>query len=327
MGRFLSSQYPKSFNRIVRPWPCNLAYFWICVSPLAGYSPGAEQRDAQLVLNAHSIPFKTISLNHAEHFYVPPVLAKLAKKHLNNYFLENRPRHKKLVRWPIHPHSYLIILLLCPIILWFGWTKGVWPIPDVVYSYGVPVPQNWQGLGSLNAAAVHFSHQWERIFTSLTLHADVRHLSGNMFFGAIFLIVLARMTGWGAAFLLTILAGGLANILNIFFQPLSYRSMGFSTALFACAGIMGGIESRRVESRKKMLLPIAAVVALLALLGTEGENTDYSAHICGIISGLIIGFLGGFKLGKFESFIGQTAFAITGLLILACAWVMAFWHT
>ena len=40
---------------------------------------------------------------------------------------------------------------------------------------------------------------------------------------------------------------------------------------------------------KRILLPLAAGVGFLALLGAEGRNIDYAAHIFGLGAGFIVG--------------------------------------
>ena len=42
---------------------------------------------------------------------------------------------------------------------------------------------------------------------------------------------------------------------------------------------------------RRLLLPIAAALALLTILGTEGKHTDLGAHFFGFVSGLALGLL------------------------------------
>ena len=79
-------------------------------------------------------------------------------------------------------------------------------------------------------------------------------------------------------------------------------SIGFSTALFAAVGALSGLMSLR--SRALAVPPLAAGAALLAMLGTEGENTDYMAHICGLACGTGLGLLLGLILRRFPSSAG-----------------------
>lgn len=119
--------------------------------------------------------------------------------------------------------------------------------------------------------------QWYRSITALTLHADLLHLTGNTVSGALFLPLLARLVGVGRAVYLTML-GGTAVV-----------SMVFSTALFAVMGALAGVMSLQRRGGRNMFLPVAAGVGLLALLGTEGERTDYAARVAGLACGLVLG--------------------------------------
>ena len=46
---------------------------------------------------------------------------------------------------------------------------------------------------------------------------------------------------------------------------------------------------RRTAAYLKKSLPLIIVALVLAMLGTEGENTDYGAHLFGLLSGFIVG--------------------------------------
>jgi rhomboid protease GluP len=75
--------------------------------------------------------------------------------------------------------------------------------------------------------------------------------------------------------------------------------------------------------RRRLLLPIAAALALLAFLGTEGERTDVGAHLFGFLAGALLGLLTGYLLGKF----GRPGRKSDLLLALAAAgMVVGSWY-
>lgn len=69
---------------------------------------------------------------------------------------------------------------------------------------------------------------------------------------------------------------------------------------------------------------LAAVIAILAMLGTAGENTDYGAHIAGLFSGLFLGFLTGLAHKFHWHSIPQALAASLALALPLCAWFLLY---
>lgn len=245
--------------------------YWRRITRAAGISGWRQRRDLALALDARAIPFKIISIAGREHFYVPPVLEQAALAELAAYEAETgKPvsAHK-----PFHAHTDWIYapLYMLPMLAVYSFDAG----------------GNLKLLGALDNVKVFVYVQWHRIITALWLHADAGHLAGNCFFGALFLCLLARVCGIGRAWLIACLGGIAGNFASAFIHKPGYASVGFSTAVFAALGGMGGVMLARSASRPAM--PIAAALALLAMLGTAGANTDYGAHICGLGAGMFLG--------------------------------------
>ncbi len=188
----------------------------------------------------------------------------------------------------------------------------------------MPSPDTWLSLGELNNIHLFLHHEYYRLVTALTLHADAAHLTGNIFFGLIFLYILSRIIGPGRALLYTILGGICGNFLSALIHSFSYKSIGFSTAIFASLGILGGIMSVINFNKRSFLLVTGAILGILAMLGTEGQHTDYSAHTCGLGCGFILGLLEGWGKTKHLFGLSQIKSAFTALLILYVAWFLAF---
>ena len=167
---------------------------------------------------------------------------------------------------------------------------GWWPLPVE----HLPDPDYWLTRGGLDVYRVRVLGEWWRTATALTLHADSLHLFSNLLFGAPFLILIARRLGLGLALGLTLLAGIMGNTLNALYRPLDHTSVGFSTSLFGMVGILCADIAVRDNGhgfKRRVLLPLAAGLALLAMLGAEGERTDYAAHIFGLLSGFGLGLV------------------------------------
>ena len=150
---------------------------------------------------------------------------------------------------------------------------------------------HWFAGGALDRVRVMNDGQWWRLITALTLHADSVHLLGNVFFGGLLVYSLCRHLGSGIAWFSVLLTGVLANAINVTFHDESYRSIGFSTAVFGMVGMLSGMRLRRIGGWQEMVLALGSAASLLALMGSSGERTDLGAHFWGVGVGLLIGMI------------------------------------
>jgi rhomboid protease GluP len=185
-------------------------------------------------------------------------------------------------------------------------------------------PVNWIELGSAQAGKI-LDGQWWRTVTSLTLHSGVLHLFGNLAIGGFFIVYLCRDLGSGLAWTLLLLSGILGTLANAWFQPAYHTSIGASTLVFGAVGILAALQVVRGKSslRKNWFLPVAGALALLAMLGTEGKNTDIGAHLFGFVFGIILGLAGEYFVERF----GRPGPRL-GVLLALCAAavpVVAWW--
>lgn len=149
---------------------------------------------------------------------------------------------------------------------------------------------DWLGAGMSHAGSIR-EGEWWRIFTSLSLHADVIHLAGNLVFGLVFAFFAGQLLGWGVAWSGMLLAGALGNAVNAFVQAPGHMSVGASTAVFATVGILAAYRWGKGQMRFKRWVPLGGGLALLAFLGMGGERTDIIAHVAGFGSGCLFGFV------------------------------------
>ena len=80
----------------------------------------------------------------------------------------------------------------------------------------------------------------------------------------------------------------------------------------------------RQTQRRKAILPIAAGAALLAMLGTEGENTDYAAHVAGLLCGLALGLGESWRMRRGWPALPQIPAGMLALAVPTLAWWWAF---
>jgi len=187
-------------------------------------------------------------------------------------------------------------------------------------------PVDWTGLGSVNAWAVT-NGEWWRLLTGLSLHSGPSHLVGNMVIGGVFLVMLSRELGSGPAWFLVLGAGTLGNGINVLVQPPMHTSLGFSTAVFGCLGLLAGIRALEVGrvSLGRQLLPLAAGLGLLGMLGAGGERTDLGAHLFGFAAGAVMGMVVGWAR-PLKLWLQEQQGAVLGpaaAALFALAWFLA----
>jgi membrane associated rhomboid family serine protease len=154
----------------------------------------------------------------------------------------------------------------------------------------------WIEIGAADAALV-MQGEWWRTVTALTLHADLKHVLGNVIAGAIFLHIVCRAMGPGLGSLTVLAAGAGGNLVNAFFYGSLHISIGASTAVFGALGLMGGMgvvrRRRRGAQGRHVWVPIVAGLAILAMLGTAGERVDLLGHLFGFLVGGGLGIVVG----------------------------------
>jgi len=166
--------------------------------------------------------------------------------------------------------------------------------------------------------------EWWRSLTALTLHADLGHALGNALAGALFLSAVFRAFGPGVGGALTVAGGMLGNLGNAALRPAHHATIGASTAVFAALGLAAGHTIVRRRAARPLWVPVGAALALLAMLGTEGERVDLWAHALGLAAGLGLGV--GFARVPAEWLARSTvqwAAGLTAVAAIAGAWLRA----
>jgi membrane associated rhomboid family serine protease len=186
----------------------------------------------------------------------------------------------------------------------------------------------WFLAGAVDSRAILEQGEWWRLLTALTLHADQMHLVGNCIIGGFIVHLLCRTVGYGMGWFALLFSAMFGNLLNIVLRDAPHYSVGFSTAVFAAIGILCGrqLTGRAASLIRQLLLPLGAGIGLLAMLGSSGERTDLGAHLFGLGSGLLFGFLlrlTDLDLPGSRRGLQRVLFALSLLLILFC-WLAAF---
>jgi membrane associated rhomboid family serine protease len=280
---------------------------WPDLAPLVDGTPAGRMSQKQarlwsLVLRARRVPHRVRSLPGGYTVQIPARFARQAVEEILLYQKENVSPHPSIPLPEPEERSRTTVAAMLGLCAFFVLTQKPWPLFD---SY----PQYWHRAGVADAELILSGQVW-RSFTALTLHADPAHVMSNAVIGGAFLILLARRVGSGTAWLLAVLAGALGNLINALVQGPGHMSLGFSTAVFGAAGALAGLKAASGEggfgrhadggpqnvpapaaAGRGWLLPVAASLALVATLGTAGENTDIGAHFFGLLAGGGLGAL------------------------------------
>jgi membrane associated rhomboid family serine protease len=313
-------------------------------------SVAAEKLDARmLVLAAKNIPHVLSPTDRK--LYVPAGDALFALEEIRAFERETE-RRVPPPPLPARDNAPGVICLFLMLVVWHGmrfhWFAVALPDPPFPAD-----PHLWPGLFGLDKLRARNGGMWQLCVTALTLHADARHLFGNVGFGLFFFIPLCRRAGLGAGAAAALVGGALGNAGAALVYgrigtpfPGPEVSLGFSTALFSALGVLcvmnaGDMIRARIFAAahetgnaptagavlRAGAAPLAAGLALLGFLGGGGEiRTDYAAHIAGFVSGLAVGlplqaadarlrFLSGRMRRRVD--VGLCAAA---LLLPVCAW-------
>jgi len=186
---------------------------------------------------------------------------------------------------------------------------------------------DWFSAGTADAQKI-LAGQWWRTITALTLHSGGLHLSGNILFGGIIITRLAHLLRSGPAWFFIIISGALGNLLNALVHGRNHQSIGFSTAVFAALALLcvSTMKLQSAPSWRRWPIPLMAGCALLALLGTSGEQTDLGAHLFGFISGIICA-VSAFKI-TLPALVRtrlNTLLSLLTALMLVGAWALALY--
>ena len=244
----------------------------------------AAVSERSLVLAALQLEHALVQVGRVWQLQVPAAIATEARRELNDYDYENRPRPAAIPVREIESGVAGAVGYAAVLILFAA-------VEDLTV-FGI----DWRSAGRLHAGDV-LAGEWWRTVTALTLHLDLGHLTANLAFGLFFGLFAGRYLGSGLAWCSILFAGAAGNGLNALLQTAEHRAVGASTAVFAALGLLSAYVWRRGYLRHlswpRRLAPVVAGVALLAYTGTGDENTDVVAHLTGFVCGFGLGLIYG----------------------------------
>ena len=235
-------------------------------------------RDDSLVLLSQGISHRLIRSEEGPfQIFILPEHEEKAKNQLDLYRKENPPKAEN----PPIPLSFSL--------------QPFWVLlaPTIVTLIDFSDKVNLHSPGISDASKV-LKGEWFRSLTAQTLHGDLRHFASNLLCGYIVMnmityrIPLLRLSPFIA------IAAAIANLCVSFTVQTNFRSLGFSTFVFATIGCLSVIEFRLMPKETHGLLrrfaPLCGATSLAVFLGL-GENADILGHAYGFLAGLFCGFI------------------------------------
>jgi len=152
-------------------------------------------------------------------------------------------------------------------------------------------------MGALYGPLTVLQGEWGRLFSAMFLHGGMTHILMNMF--SLYLIgrgveVYFEKKAYISIYLFSGLLGGLASL---YIHPVSV-GIGASGAIFGVFGALAGFflahRNKIAAHSKAFMKDFAIVLGLNLALGLSIPSIDVSAHL----GGLLIGLIGGFVISK-----------------------------
>ncbi len=162
--------------------------------------------------------------------------------------------------------------------------------------------------------------EWWRLLTAMFLHGGMTHILMNMF--SLYLIgrgleVYFQKKAYLSIYFFSGVIGGLASL---YMHPLSV-GVGASGAIFGVFGALAGFflahRDKIAQQSKQFIKDFGIVLGLNLVLGFSIESIDVSAHI----GGLVIGMIGGFVIAKNYKWVWLYSAAMTGVMLLMISYL------
>ncbi len=264
-----------------------------------------------LVLTAAGVESQTAGTNGEFSLSVESGNASTAIALLADYDRERLNRRRASA--PVVEHSSNVAWIVAGAILLIHLATG----PITTHTIGFVI-------GSARASAIRSGELW-RCLTTLTLHADSMHAISNSISTLIFLGPLARLIGGGPALSLALFSGGVATLVNVLVRSPTYNGIGASTAVFACVGLLAGIQGRGGTGLAlwRRYRAIGGAVGIVAMIGANPE-TDVLAHVLGTLTGILVGLSLDRSYWTDLTDRAESAFGWAAAIALSLAWGLAY---
>jgi len=179
-------------------------------------------------------------------------------------------------------------------------------------------------MGALYGPLTVLKGEWWRLFTAMFLHGGMTHILMNMF--SLYLIGRGMEMYFDTRSYLTIyiFSGLLGGLVSLYMHSNSV-GVGASGAIFGVFGALAGFflaHRDKIEAHSKAFMKdFAIVLGINLVLGLSIPSIDVSAHI----GGLIIGLIGGFVISKDPKWIWAYSVAMLMIIFAVMQYLPAYY--
>ena len=184
--------------------------------------------------------------------------------------------------------TYTLIILNCIVYLFSAMESQAFVNMDL---------QVLVDMGALYGPLTVLRDEWWRLGTAMFLHGGMTHLLMNMF--SLYLIGRGAEMYFDTKSYLSIyiFSGLIGGLISLYVHPASV-GVGASGATFGVFGVLAGfflVHKEQIAAQSKAFMKDFGIIIVINLvIGLSIESVDVSAHI----GGLVTGFIGGFMLSK-----------------------------
>jgi rhomboid protease GluP len=148
------------------------------------------------------------------------------------------------------------------------------------------------GYGELHGYGVLYLGEWYRLFSSMFLHNGAMHILFNMFSLYMLGQIVERLFSRSAYWVIYILTGIVGGLTFIYFNP-NGSAVGASGAVFGIFGALAGFafvyRKSHTEQFVYFMRQFGVILLLNFLLGVIFESIAMSAHVGGLLFGMVLG--------------------------------------
>jgi len=175
-------------------------------------------------------------------------------------------------------------------------------------------------MGALYGPLTVLRDEWWRLGTAMFLHGGMTHLLMNMF--SLYLIGRGAEMYFDTKSYLSIyiFSGLIGGLISLYVHPASV-GVGASGAIFGVFGALAGFflayKEQIATQSKAFMKDFGIIIVINLVIGLSIESVDVSAHI----GGLVTGFIGGFMLSKSRNLLSLYSAAMV-LVAVAIAYYL-----
>jgi len=153
-------------------------------------------------------------------------------------------------------------------------------------------------LGAMNGILVVLKGEWYRILMAMFLHSGLMHIAMNMFSLYIVGKGIELYFSKSSYLIIYFMSGFFGSLVSLYMHSNSV-GVGASGAIFGLFGAIVGFflyhKDRLGDKAKNILKEFTVILILNLVLGLSISSIDLSAHI----GGLLVGLIGGYSISRY----------------------------